>query len=114
MSYDLFMDGMEAVIDQLEAQKDAIDKALAALRGVAGTMTPTVSDKPASGNARSIAQKARWAAKRSAEEAAPKSARKGGGGLTAAGRKRLADNMRKRWAAKRTAAQAHKRGRKAA
>ena len=59
------------------------------------------------GDARSIAQKARWAAFRGGQGTATKN----GGGLTAAGRKRLADNMRKRWAAKRTGAQAKKRGR---
>jgi hypothetical protein len=108
MGYDLSMNGIEAVIQQLEAQQHAIDAALTALREVAGTATPThqVTD----GNARSIAQKARWAAKRAAE--ANGSSRKGG--LTAEGRRRLAENMKKRWAAKRTAAQAHKRARKRA
>ena len=108
MGYDLFMNGIEAVIQQLEAQQHAIDAALAALREVAGTATST-RQVPA-GNARSIAQKARWAAKRAA--AANRSAHKGG--LTPEGRRRLAENMKKRWAAKRTAAQAHKRARKKA
>ena len=105
------MDGLTEVIQQLESQRDAIEKALEALRGIEGTTgrgggNGTGISTPE--NKRSIAQKARWAAVRG--EAAPKK----GGGLTAEGRARLAENMRKRWAAKRTAAQAKKRGRKAA
>ncbi len=104
------MNGIETVIQQLEAQQHAIDAALAALRGVAGTATST--HQVTNGNARSIAQKARWAAKRAEAAAANGGAQKGG--LTAEGRRRLAENMKKRWAAKRTAAQAHKRARKSA
>jgi hypothetical protein len=100
------MEGLDAIIEQLERQKEAIERALEALQWVGGTVG---SPAPA-GNARSVAQKARWAAKRQGKGPAPKKPT----GLTAAGRKRLADNMRKRWAAKRTAEQAKKRGRKAA
>ena len=88
------MEGFDSIIAQLERQKEAIDRALAALRWIEGTQKEV-------GNARSIGQKKRWAAK----NAAPKKR----GGITAAGRKRLAENMRKMWAAKRTAAQAKKR-----
>jgi hypothetical protein len=101
------MDGLTEVIQQLESQRDAIDKALEALRGIEGSAARGGGNGTgiaALENKRSIAQKARWAAVKGAKKR---------GGLTAEGRARLAENMRKRWAAKRTAAQAKKRGRKA-
>ena len=94
------MDGIESIIEHLEAQKAAIDKALEALREVGVTEAPVREE---TANARSIAQKARWAAKKAGKKK---------GGLTAAGRKRLSDNMKKRWAAKQ--APNRKRGRKKA
>lgn len=103
------MQALDVIIEQLERQKEAIERALEALQAVGLTKTPAthaaVNPVPTSqetGNARSIAQKARWAAVR--EGAAPQKR-----GLSVAGRKRLSENMRKRWAAKRTAAQAKKR-----
>jgi hypothetical protein len=101
------MEGIEAVIEQLEKQKTAIDRALEALQavGITKRSAPPTPAGHATGNARSIAQKARWAKVKESNQ---------GSGLTAEGRARLAENMRKRWAAKRTAAQAKKRGRKAA
>jgi len=113
------MDGLTSIIAQLEKQKAAIERALAALREVEGIGTAApVQASPASApqkvsNKRSLAQKARWAAKKAAEAAAPapppKAARKGG--MTPEGRKRLAEAMKKRWAVKR-AASAVKTGRK--
>jgi len=106
------MQGIEAIIEQLEQQKAAIDRALDALQlvGIAKGRAAHAPASPApaghaTGNARSIAQKARWAAVRESNQ---------GGGLTAAGRARLSENMRNRWAAKRTGAQAKKRGRRPA
>jgi len=102
------MEGFEAIIEQLERQRAAIERALEALQAVGIEGSP-VSHEPAgheTGNVRSIAQKAHWAAVRGG------TASKKRRGLTEAGRKRLAENMRKRWAAKRTAAQAKKRGRR--
>jgi hypothetical protein len=96
LSYDLVMDGLETIIADLEKQREAIDKALAALREV--NAAPVASE----GNARSIAQRARWA---KTAKAGPHRKRV----LTAAGRKALAESMKRRWAAKRTAAQAKKR-----
>ena len=118
------MDGLTSIIAQLEKQKAAIERALAALREVEGI--EPVAPAPASSaparrkvsNKRSLAQKARWAAKKAAEAvpaAVPaKATRKGG--MTPEGRKRLAEAMKRRWAVKRTAAQAatKKRGRKKA
>jgi hypothetical protein len=103
------MEGLNAIIEQLEQQKAAIERALDALQAV-GIANAPAGYAPAShetSNARSIAQKARWAAVRG------EATNKHGGGLSAAGRKKLSDNMRKRWAAKRTAAQAKKRKRAA-
>jgi hypothetical protein len=94
--------GLEGIIEHLERQRAAIEQALSALRGVEGISSAPVAHH-STGNAGSSAQRARWAAMR---EVTPPQKR---GGLTAAGRKRLAENMKKRWAAKRTAAQAKKR-----
>jgi hypothetical protein len=118
------MDGLNSIIAQLEKQKTAIERALAALREVEGiepaaapTAASPVPTRKAS-NKRSLAQKARWAAKKAAEGVPAgvpaKSTRKGG--MTPEGRKRLAEAMKRRWAVKRTAAQAatKKRGRKKA
>jgi hypothetical protein len=78
------------IIAQLEKQKAAIERALAALRAAEGPAEPVSTQaaaKPASAPAK----------------------RKGR--LTPEGRRRLAEAMKRRWAAKRTAAQAKKRGR---
>jgi hypothetical protein len=110
------MHGLDGIIKQLEAQKAAIEKALTALREVDGIGAPAIPSPsaPKVQDRRSAAQKARWAAKRAAEAtpAAPGAQRKGG--ISAAGRKKLAEAMKRRWALKRTAAQATKRGPKKA
>ena len=124
------MTGFKSIISQLEQQRAAIDKALAALREVEGesaVSVPAATASPTANNRRSEAQKARWAKKkRAAKKAAPakpapveaaiattpaKAARKGG--MTEEGRKRLADAMKKRRAVKR-AGSAVKKGRKKA
>ena len=94
-------EGLSSIIEQLERQKAAIDRALEALQFVRGATAAAAVNK------RSEAQKARWAKTRST---GPGTRR--GGGLTAKGRARLAENMRKRWAAKRTAAQAKRAAKK--
>jgi hypothetical protein len=122
-------DGLNGIIAQLERQKAAIDRALAALRNLEGTETPAAAP-PSSGPAKrkggmtpagrkrlSAALRKRWAARKAAEgapAAAPPDTAPRKGGMTPEGRQRLADAMRRRWAVKRTAAQARKRGRKAA
>lgn len=110
------IEGIAGIIEQLERQKAAIERALEALRevdGVAPTSSQPVADTP--GNKRSEGQKARWAAKKA--EAVPaavpsRAARKRG--MTPEGRKRLAEAMRKRWAVKRAASAVKKAGRKKA
>jgi hypothetical protein len=109
------LDGLTSIISQLEKQKVAIERALAALREVDGgtpvaPTTPTAKRKAI--NKRSLAQKARWAAKK----AAPLQAMKGGmneigkkPGMTDAGRKRLSEAMKKRWAVKRAGSAVKKR-----
>jgi hypothetical protein len=110
------MNGFDGIIKQLEAQKAAIEKALAALREVDGIGAPAISLPPASkaDDRLSTGQKARWAAKRAVEAAPAAPVAKRKGGISAAGRKKLAEAMRRRWALKRTAAQAKKRGPKKA
>ena len=107
------MNDVEKVISQLERQRSAIDRAISALREITGS--------PATGPVHGITQrkkrhlspegrrriieatKRRWAAKRTAQAAAPKRAavqsRSRRGKLSDEGRKRLALAMKKRWAA---------------
>jgi hypothetical protein len=119
--------GFSSIIAQLEQQKAAVEKALAALHGLDGNVlaqaapahTPAKRHRMSPAGKRRLiaALKKRWAAKRaaSATVSAPvaKPAKRKGG-MTPAGRKRLAEAMKRRWAAKRTAAQAKKGGRKKA
>jgi hypothetical protein len=86
-------EGIKNVIAQLEQQKAAIERALAALREVEGPAEPVSAP----------------AATRPASARAKRESR-----LTLEGRRRLSEAMKRRWGAKRTAAQARKRGRKAA
>jgi hypothetical protein len=118
-------DALNGIITQLERQKTAVERALAALRSIEGTETPA-STPSSSGPAKrkggmtpegrkrlSAALRKRWAAKKAAKgapAAAPKSTRRKGR-ITPEGRRKLAEAMRRRWAVKRTAAQAGKRGR---
>ena len=104
------LDGLTSIISQLERQKEAIERALAALREVDGVTTPDPAPatpstrKSKASNKRSLAQKARWAAKKAAmvQEGGMNEIGKKPG-MTDAGRKRLADAMKKRWAVKRAA-----------
>lgn len=116
------MDGLTNIIAQLEKQKTAIERALAALREVEGiepAAPAPASSVPARrkvSNKRSLGQKARWAAKKAAETtplAAPAKA-PSKGGMTPEGRKRLAEAMKKRWAVKRAGSAVKKAGRKKA
>ena len=77
------MNDLDNIVANLERQREAIDKALEALRGVSGASTDV--GRPA------------------ARKAANKRT-----GLTEEGRRRLSENMRKRWAAKRTAGQSRR------
>lgn len=86
-------DGFEGIIASLEQQRSAIERALEALRAIEGSPEPAAAERP---QPRAAAQPKRR------------------GGITAEGRRRLAEAMKRRWAAKRTAAQAKKSGRKKA
>jgi hypothetical protein len=66
------------ILSSLRAERDRINKALAALEGLDGGSTT--------------------AGRTNAPSTVKKNFRKKKGGLTAAGRKRLSDNMKKRWA----------------
>ena len=112
------MNAIANIIDQLETQKAAIDRALEALQYFAatGNVIPAKSTSNTLGARKggmtpegrrrlALAMKRRWAAKRTGAQA-KKATKKTG--LTAAGRRKLAEAMRRRWAAKRTAAQAKK------
>ena len=108
------MNNVENVISQLETQRSAIDRAISALREVAGksplakVKTPSSNGQPRKrhlspeGRRRIIeATKKRWAAKRTNGEviASKRAARSRRGAMSPAGRKRLALAMKKRWAA---------------
>ena len=121
-------DGLTSIIAQLGRQKAAIERALAALRGVDGAAAShEAASSPATrkggmspeGKKRLIkALKKRWAAwKAAAQEAsgdaAPKetpASRKSN--FTPEGRKRLAEAMKRRWAVKRAASALKKRTRR--
>jgi len=92
-------DQLNDIITQLERQRAAIDRALAALRDIDGAGATPSAPKSA----------AEAPADTSPRKPARRKVR-----FTPDGRRRLAEAMRRRWAAKRTAAQAKKRGRKAA
>ena len=86
------MDGLNQIIAQLEKQKLAIEKALGALQEAGGG----TSAAPA---------------KRAYTRRAGKG--KKHGGISAEGRKRLADAMRRRWAVKRAGSTVKKAAKKA-
>jgi hypothetical protein len=99
---------LSSLIIQLQQQRDAIERALSALRDIGGnTSAPSPAKKrgrppgrkfsPETRRRMSEAQKRRYAEKK-APEAAP--AVKKRAGLTAAGRKRLSAMMKARWASK--------------
>ncbi len=118
-------DGLTSIIAQLERQKAAIERALAALREVNGTPADELDvNAPATrkggmtpeGRKRLVkALKKRWAVKKAAarttsgDSARPGNARTRRSNITPEGRKRLADAMKRRWAIKRAAASVKKR-----
>lgn len=123
------MTDIEKMISQLEQQRGVIDRALSALREVAGTLPSGGSDAlvtntpvaaPKRGMSREArkrigdASRKRWAAKRAEEAGGSTSAanrskvqrkQRGSrkGRMSEEGRKRIAEANRKRWAAKRAA-----------
>ena len=88
-----------SIISDLEAQKAVIEKALDALAEVSGSRSTAVPQKRRGRPAKSKggAQSAM---------AAPENGKKQTRRLSAAGRQRLAESMKKRWAAKRAAKKA--------
>ena len=108
------MNNVENVISQLETQRSAIDRAISALREVAGknplarVASPSGNDQrrkrhlSPEGRRRIVeAAKKRWAAKRAngTGTASKRTAAPRRGAMSPAGRKRLALAMKKRWAA---------------
>ena len=128
-------EGLNSIITQLEQQLSAIDKALVALRDVAGSGAAP-AEAPAAetpsrtspgtrksrispeGKRRLIAAlKKRWAEKKAAAsmvEVAPRKTTSSKSGMTEDGRRRLAEAMKRRWAVKRAASHVKKRGTKKA
>ena len=123
------MNDIDAVINQLEQQREAIDTAVAALRNIGGSSeSGPRGAAPAQGGPRrrmltpagrkriAEAARRRWAEKRAAEGGQAKAVKKGRGArknqITPAGRRRLAEAMRKRWAVKRASQAAGKRASK--
>ncbi len=104
------MNGFDGIIKQLEGQKAAIERALKALREVEGEVRGvSMATAPSANDKRSAAQKARWAAKRAAENSSSAGPAKAKGGMTPEGRRKLAEAIKQRWAVKRAGTQA-KRG----
>ncbi len=103
--------GFDSIIAQLEQRKEAIERALAAFRGIASNDAPAAPARKTSPeqtklDRRSEGQRRRWAAKKAAASSASQPAqlptRKRG--VSEEGRKKLAEAMKRRWAAKRAAA----------
>jgi hypothetical protein len=100
------------IITQLEQQRDAIDRALVALRETtdAAAVAPAkrrgrppgrkLDIAAVAANRRSEGQRRRWAEKRATEKTAATKRGVTKKGLTAAGRKRLSELMKARWASK--------------
>ena len=124
-------DGLTSIITQLERQKAAIDRALAALRDMGDAPAPEASAEaePVAPTTRkrgmspegkkriAAALKKRWAAKKGAQSApaaVPQKAPARKVSFTPEGRKRLAEAMRRRWAVKRAGSAVKKAGRKSA
>jgi hypothetical protein len=121
-------EGFDSIVAQLEHQKTAIERALAALREVEGIAAPAATapssiapakrrgrPKGSGLNLRSEGQKKRWAAKKAAVAAPPAASKKAAPRkpqFTPEGLQKLAEAMKKRWAVKRAAAK--KAGRKGA
>jgi hypothetical protein len=74
---------IESIVSELEQQRSAIDRAISALREVSGTQASETSDG-------------------SQQQQAPATKKRG---ITPAGRRKLAEAMRRRWAAKRAGEQ---------
>ncbi len=115
-------ESLKDIIQKLEYQRTAIDRALTALHEIDGTGVESDLAAPATVKAAVVvatrkggmtpegrrrlseALRKRWAAKRAASghvSAGRPAKRKGG--MTPEGRKRLSEALRKRWAAKRAA-----------
>ena len=116
------MNEIESVIAQLERQGEAIERALGALREIAGTTVPDAKRRgrppgqkkrggkrgmSAEGRARiGEATRKRWAEKRASEAPAaktPRAAKKAKRVMSPEGRARIAEAARRMWAAKRAA-----------
>jgi hypothetical protein len=91
------MNGIQEVISKLEAQRSAIERALAALHDVDGT-----------GESPSRRRPGRPKAAVAAEPSQPAQEARKRGRVTPEGRKRLAEAMKRRWAVKRAASAAKK------
>jgi hypothetical protein len=106
-------DDLSSIIADLEQHRDAIDRALDALREIGGEQPlkrrsrppqqsggTKTADAARDGRQRQIeAMRRYWAAKKAGGVAVAKKATKKSG-LTAAGRKRLSEMMKARWASK--------------
>jgi len=112
------VNGIDAIIAQLEQQRESIEQALEALRKVGNSSDRGAAAPQARGRKRTLspagrrriaeAVRRRWVEKRAGQSAAQPAANKTGSAprrrLTPAGRKRLAEAMRRRWAVKRASA----------
>lgn len=118
-----YLNGIENIIRQLEGQRTSIDRALEALREIAGLEAPVTVKRrgrppgkkkggmSAEGRARiGEATRERWAAKKAAEAKAAKKTsklpaqKKVKRSMSAEARARIAESARKMWAKKKAAA----------
>jgi hypothetical protein len=109
-------EGFTGIIDQLERQKAAIERALTALREIDAPATAAppasfpvarkVGRPPSARNRRSEGQKKRWAAKKAAEAAPAPVPAKPVRRISAEGMKRIIAATKKRWRLQKAAAKA--------
>ena len=117
MDYDLereknLTNDVSSIVADLEQQREAIERALVALREIVGSggaapakrrgrpPGPQEQITADAGNRRSEGQRRRWAEKKAAEKTATTKRAAKKRTLTAAGRKRLSELMKARWASK--------------
>ena len=97
------MANLDAIVKQLETERDRIDSAIRALRGIGQTSTGSQPKRhiSAAGRARiAAAARARWAKVKGQQKVVP-IAQAGKGGkrtMSAAARRKIAASQRARWA----------------
>ncbi len=97
------MADLDAIVNQLEAERDRIDSAIKALRGIGQTSSGSQPKRhiSAAGRARiAAAARARWARAKGQQKVVPiaQASKAGKRTMSAAARRKIAASQRARWA----------------